>query len=98
MTPEQQSKQDFWQQHIEDWHQSKLTQKEYCKHNDISFANFGYWRTRLNKLAQPDKKFIPVTVGQPHSQISVFLPGGLRLDVPSHSLADVLPIVYDAIQ
>ena len=98
MDLEQKSKSDIWQQHIDDWRQSQLSQKEYCKRNDISFSNFCYWRTRFNRLAKSNRKFIPVTAGPSHSVISVFLPGGLGLDVPSHALAEVLPVIYRSIQ
>lgn len=98
MDPEQKSKSDIWQQHINDWRQSQLSQKEYCTHNDISFSSFSYWRTRFNRLTKSSRKFIPVSGGQVHSVICIFLPGGLRLDVPSHALAEVLPIVYRVTQ
>jgi len=35
-------KKDFWQQHIQAWEKSKLSQKGYCQQNNISFASFGY--------------------------------------------------------
>lgn len=98
MDLEQKSKPDIWQQHIDDWRQSKLSQKEYCQRNDISFSSFSYWRTRFNRVAKSSRKFIPVSGGSSHSVICLFLPGGLRLDVPSHALAEVLPIVYRATQ
>jgi hypothetical protein len=47
MTSEE--KKDFWQQHIENWRQSKLSQKIYCQQQDLSLASFGYWRTWLNR-------------------------------------------------
>ena len=58
MALEQRSKQDFWQQHITYWRQSRLSQKEYCKQNDISFSSFGYWRTRLNRSSKTGSKLI----------------------------------------
>ena len=98
MELEQKPKQDIWQEHISNWRRSTLSQKEYCQRNDISFSSFGYWRGRLNRLAKPRNKLIPVAVSQPAPVIAVFLPGGLRLDVPSHVLADVLPVVCRTIQ
>jgi hypothetical protein len=98
MDLEQKSKQDIWQQHINDWRQSRLSQREYCKQNDISFSSFGYWRTRLNRSSKIGGKLIPVTVVRPSASVAVFLPGGLRLEVPSHALADVLPIVCRTVQ
>ncbi len=89
----QSPKQDFWQQHIDTWLQSKLTQKTYCQQNNIALASFSYWRTRFNRTATADKKLIPITIAQRVEAAQLFLPGGLRLEVPIHTLADVLPLV-----
>ncbi len=98
MDPEQRSKPDIWRQHMEGWHQSQLTQKEYCKQNDLSFSSFCYWRARLNRSTTNGSKLIPVAVGRTAVSVTVFLPGGLRLEVPSHALPDVLPIIYRTAQ
>jgi hypothetical protein len=49
-----QNKASVWQQHIEGWETSGLTQVIYCQQHAISLASFGYWRTRLKRV-QPDK-------------------------------------------
>ena len=89
-------KKDFWKQHIHDWSKSKLSQKVYCQQNNISFASFGYWRTRLNRLQIAGKKLVPVTVTRPSTVVVITLPLGVRMDVPTHALAEVLPIVFRA--
>ncbi len=86
-------KKDFWQQHINDWSKSKLPQKVYCQQNNISFASFGYWRTRLNRLQTPTKKLVPVTLTRPSSMVVITLPMGIRIDVPTHALNEVLPVI-----
>lgn len=91
MTPEQ--KQHYWQQHIKGWQQSQCSQKAYCHENNLSFASFGYWRTRLNRLAQPEKKLIPVTLPRTTGLINIYLPSGIRMEVPVPALAEVLPMI-----
>jgi len=86
-------KKDFWQQHIQAWEKSKLAQKVYCQQNDISFASFGYWRTRLNRLEKPAQKLVPVTLTRPSAVVVITLPMGIRIDVPAHALAEVLPVI-----
>jgi hypothetical protein len=93
MTTEQ--KRTFWQKHIDGWQQSRLSQPAYCKQHDLKLANFGYWRTRLSKT-QRSNKFIPVDLGS-NVQARVSLPNGIRLEVPVHSLADVLPLLNRAV-
>ncbi len=94
MNSEQPSKQTVWQQHIDAWLQGRQSQKAYCQDNGLNLGNFSYWRTRLNRIANPQKKFIPLTISQSSSDVSLFLPGGIRLEVPSHALAEILPLVY----
>ena len=89
-------KKSFWQQHIQNWDKSKLPQKVYCQQNNISFASFGYWRTRLNRLNKPAQKLIPVTLTQSSVMVVMTLPLGIRIDVPAHALAEVLPVVFRA--
>lgn len=92
------NKPDFWQCHIEGWRQSTLSQKAYCSQQDLSFASFGYWRTRLNRKPETRAKFIPVKLPKPSALVNVFLPAGLRLEMPVHALAEVLPVIYRAVQ
>ncbi len=89
-------KKEFWQQHIHDWSKSKLPQKVYCQQQAISFASFGYWRTRLNRLQMPAKKLVPVTLTRPSDVVVITLPMGVRIDVPTPALAEVLPVVFRA--
>ncbi|MCF6324454.1 MAG: hypothetical protein L3J89_09040 [Gammaproteobacteria bacterium] len=85
-------KKDFWQQHIQAWKQSKLLQKVYCQQNNISYANFGYWRTRLKRLEKPAQKLVPVTLTRP-TMVMMTLSMGIRIEVPTNALAEVLSVV-----
>lgn len=87
----------FWQQHIEGWQQSALSQKAYCRQHKLSFSSFGYWRTRLNETT-PGKKLIPVTLSRSAGVVTIFLPAGIRMEVPMHALSEVLPIVCQSAQ
>lgn len=89
---------DFWQRHIEGWRQSKLSQKAYCTQQDLSFASFGYWRTRLNQKTAARGKFISVNVPSVSASVNVFLPVGVRLEFPAHALAEVLPVIVRSVQ
>ena len=98
MTSEQ--KQEHWAAHIEGWQRSDLTQPEYCEQQNISYVQFGYWRTRLARRAKPECKLIPTNLikSSPSATVSLYLPAGIRLDVPSHTLADILPVIYRTVQ
>jgi len=96
MTPEQ--KAEFWRKHIETWRQSTLPQKTYCQQHDLTMASFGYWRTRLKRGTVENKKLIPVKLPSMPATINIYLPTGLRLEIPAHTLADILPVVHQTLQ
>ncbi len=85
-------KKEFWQQHIQAWEKSKLPQKVYCQQNNISYANFGYWRTRSKCMEKPSPKLVPVTLTRP-TMVMMTLPIGIRIEVSASALAEVLPVV-----
>ena len=66
----------------------------YYQQNNISFASFGYWRTRLNRLEKPSKKLVPVTLTRPSAVVVITLPVGMRIDVPVQALDEVLPVIF----
>ena len=53
----------FWQQHIEQWKHSELTQKSYCHAQELSYAQFKYWSARLRaKASVNDVQLLPVQI------------------------------------
>ena len=40
-------KRDHWKHHIEGWQSSGLPQREYCRHQHLSYHQFGYWKKRF---------------------------------------------------
>lgn len=83
----------FWQQRIQEWEASGLTQVAFCKEHNLSFGSFKKWRQRLTARVTSSKRLrlvsIPAAVDpkaetapseQPKS-ITVHV-GALRLDVP----------------
>ena len=84
-----QDKASLWQQHIEGWETSGLTQVIYCQQHDISLASFGYWRTRLKRM-QPDNigreietRFLPVQLlsSQHDPLLTLRTPQNVSIDV-----------------
>jgi hypothetical protein len=46
-------RQRYWQEHIERWRSSGMTQKDYCRKNGLKWSTFHYWRKRLQELSSP---------------------------------------------
>ena len=80
----------YWQEKIEAWKTSELTQRQFCKQNDLRFATFTYWRSRLS-IRDPSKNgkvILPVKVKAPKHQtnsqqsIRIKLPHGVLIECP----------------
>ena len=77
-----------WQQHLQSWRDSGLSQSAWCRQHDIKPNQFWYWRKKLDEAPQPvttsthkeDKlsAFVPVT---PDSQAEAPIPATSSLTV-----------------
>lgn len=46
-TKKKTSRRPFWQEHLQAWSESGLTQADYCRQHQLSAAAFGWWKRRL---------------------------------------------------
>jgi len=51
-----------WQQHIDEWQRSGLSQQDYCRNYGIALATFGYWRRKLKTDESERPRFYPLVV------------------------------------
>lgn len=51
-----------WQQHIDEWQRSGLSQQDYCRIHGIALATFGYWRRKLKRNESAKPRFYPLVV------------------------------------
>lgn len=78
-----------WQQHINDWQQSSLSQAAFCKAHQLSYHQFIYWRQKLlsqssDTPATPSKQLVPVhcipeATAVAAEGLSLILPNGVRI-------------------
>jgi len=45
--------QSYWHDHFKSWEKSGLSQAAYCRHNDLKYCLFHYWKRKLSKPSQP---------------------------------------------
>ena len=50
------SRRPFWQQHLQAWSQSGLTQADYCRQHELSRAAFGWWKRQLQGKPKPRRR------------------------------------------
>jgi len=47
-TESEDNKQRHWQQHIESWRKSELSQAAYCREHQLKPHRFSYWKRKLS--------------------------------------------------
>jgi hypothetical protein len=85
---EQQSKREKWKSLIAEYETSGLSQIAFCKQNELSSAQFGYYRGALKPKQKEPKEpntFVPVKINQQTSvnEIHLRLPNGFHCTFPS---------------
>ena len=56
---ELEQKRSYWEQQIEQWQQSGLSQAEYCRRNNLKHHQLVYWKRRCLKT-ETEVSFVPV--------------------------------------
>ena len=71
----------FWQQHVEAWRSSKLSQKGYALQHGLPLARFVYWKNKLYPNPRVKKKqFVPIRVATPQPSVRLIHPAGLVIE------------------
>lgn len=78
----------IWQQHIERWETSGLTQRDYCREHNLKSHQFSYWKRKLKSPALEDNSanetassFVRIQLEPPQKmlQLRVQCPDGTQL-------------------
>lgn len=86
---EQQTKREKWETIIAEYEKSGMSQIAFCKQNELTLAQFGYYRGALkpkqNLPKKPSNAFVPVKINQQTSasEIRLTLPNGFHCTLPS---------------
>lgn len=78
-----QAKRKFWENHIQAWQQSGLTQVEYCRQNNLKNHRLWYWRKRFSDSSDTGVTFVPLSFSSSkisRSDIRVVTPNGYRFE------------------
>ena len=102
MTTKREEKRQRWQQHIQQWKLSGLSQRTYCEEHGLTLNQFWYWQRQFgsakssssNASTHPAQNehaaFVPVQVTAPETSntgLCLELPNGIRL----HGIASSSP-------
>jgi len=80
--------QPFWENHINSWKESNISQAAYCHEHDLVVHRFGYWKRKLidiNNSSVKSQGFVQLNPRQPAavtstSTLSLQLPNQLRIE------------------
>jgi len=56
--------QAFWQSHIDQYQQAKLSRKAYCRKHKLNYNRFQYWFHKLSSQRTRHSKAIPIQLKQ----------------------------------
>ena len=78
----------YWQEHLERWRQSGLSQAEYCRQNGLKLRRWNYWKKNLarNRI-DSGVCFVPVKISSglpvsvPRSHLSLLTSNGYKVQV-----------------
>lgn len=93
-----QERQQFWQQHVNAWQASDLSGAAFCKQHDLNYAQFNYWRKKLqvnNEAVEKPAGFAQVTqlAASPNASndgLGIHLPSGISFSGVNAGNLDVV--------
>lgn len=81
------AKSRFWQQHLDAWKISGLTQRAYSREHDLPIARFTYWKSKSHPntpVAKGNKTdFVPVRLDTIQSSVRLRHPSGVIVECPA---------------
>ncbi len=91
---------EFWRRHLEAWHGSDFTQREYCALHGLSEKSFYRWRAKEKKgiaVAKSSLTLVPASVGAlvTSNVVRLHSPGGWKVELPSVSVAMLVDLLRE---
>jgi len=56
----QKQKRKLWKKHIASWHETEISQAEYCRRNGLKPKSFTYWKKKHKPVKDDFVSFVPV--------------------------------------
>lgn len=78
-------KRKFWKNHIKQWEASGLSQRAYCRENDLIIQRFYDWKRRITTADKPYVSFLPVALtdspANNHLSVRIHTPNGFTIEI-----------------
>ena len=93
-------KRRFWEQHIQSWRASGLTQTEYQRRNNLPKWQFVYWKKKIDKLIVSDEMAlvpIPLPSASNTTPLSLIVNDRYRIEISEGFQPTVLEQVLEVV-
>lgn len=97
------STRDYWHKHYDSFNKSGLTQRDYCRQEELGYWTFNSWKRRFDKSeSDVTLQELPIKVSPTHSAcspIEIILKNNLKLSIPDNfsknSLKKIMSVLRD---
>lgn len=72
----------FWEEHIEKWKLSKLSQREYCRRNGLRPNRFTYWKCKFQNQSQSRIIQLPMPLPGSSPGLTLNIGPDLQIKIP----------------
>lgn len=69
-----------WQNLVEQWRQSELSQAEFVRQQHLVMSQFSYWKRKFERVRQPDRGAFVAVTGAATMSVRVHHPNGLIVE------------------
>jgi hypothetical protein len=79
-------KRTYYEEHLEAWRTSGLTQEKYCEQVNIRYGSFKTWSGKLKRIEPIKNDFVEAKVPEHQdfaSILQISLPNGIRIGISS---------------
>lgn len=93
-----------WRRRVRRFDCSGLTIARFCEQEGVAKASFYRWRNKLADQRSPTRggdqmpAFQAVRVTQPDMPVAIRLPGGVRIEVPTHNLDAIRAVLGELLR
>ena len=92
----------YWKQHYDSFQESGLTQREYCRNNNLRYWTFNQWKRRFDK-SESDLSMQEIPVKLPlktssEKHIEIILNNNIRLSIPDNFSSDTLKKIVSVLR
>ena len=91
---------DYWQQHYQSFQELSITQREYCRQNNLGYWTFNKWKRFFDQESTSTSlQQLPVTYQSVKSEkLEIILHGNIKIAIPDNFSEETLRKVVSTLR